>query len=106
MDPSKGLFNGAGTAAGDPKVLQDLFVGYGVSKEFQIKLGQFHVPTNLEGLWPAEHLWLPERSWVGWRTGTTEIQVECSSENWVISSTSPAPLMAQESIKAPSMESD
>ncbi len=49
------------------KVLNDLFITYKFSDAVNLKVGQFLVPTGLQGLWPAGDLWLPERAWVGWR---------------------------------------
>ena len=66
FDPSKGTFNSTGDkAGGDPKVLQDLFIGYTFSKYLTITIGQFLIPTTLEGLEPSGELVFSERSYLG-----------------------------------------
>lgn len=66
LDGSKGIFDSTGAnAASDAKILQDLFITYKFSDLLNITVGQFIIPTTLEGPHPSGDLVFSERSYLG-----------------------------------------
>ncbi len=60
-----GTTYGTLSATNDQKILQDLGIAYALSDYLELVLGQFKIPTTVEGLTSSGELLLPERSFVG-----------------------------------------
>lgn len=69
FDPAKTMRSGAVAQTNDNKILQDFGMGYSLTPELEIVVGQFKTPTTAEGLDSSGELILPERAYTARQFG-------------------------------------